>query len=486
MAMVIYNTLTRQKEKLVPTEPGHIRIYVCGPTTYNLIHLGNARPMVVFDTLRRYLEYLDYRVTYVQNFTDIDDKIIDRAQEEKIDALALSRKYMAEYFQDAAALGVWRANFHPRVTQHMAEIIDLIQTLIARGYAYQAGGNVYFAVRQFAGYGKLSGRSLEEMIAGARVEVDPYKKDALDFALWKAARAGEPSWPSPWGEGRPGWHTECAAMALKYLGPEFDIHGGGYDLVFPHHENEIAQAESYTGRPFARYWMHNGFITVDQEKMSKSLKNFFLLREILDKVDGRKVRFYLLSTHYRSQLDFTLDNLEAAARGLRRLEDTLASWEEILENHPSGPEADILHPSLEKVDRTEAAFRAALDDDFNTSRALACLFELAREVNQQLASDYRDDPALVYVVRRAASCLEELGGQVLGVLDGEGRHRPPAGRSPAVTGKLVDLLLEVRQEARERRDWGTADRIRDGLSCLGIAVEDTPAGARWRWERQGD
>ncbi|HHW42757.1 MAG TPA: cysteine--tRNA ligase, partial [Desulfotomaculum sp.] len=312
--MVIYNTLTKKKELFVPRQAGRVDMYVCGPTTYNFIHLGNARPLVFFDTVRRYFQYRGYRVKYIQNFTDVDDKIINRAREEGVDALALSRKYINEYFKDADALNVRRADVHPQVTGHIPEIIDLIAALMEKGAAYEVDGDVYFAISAFPEYGKLSGRTLEEMQAGARVEVDPRKKHPMDFALWKAARAGEPSWDSPWGKGRPGWHIECSAMALKYLGYSFDIHGGGFDLVFPHHENEIAQAEAATGRPFVRYWMHNGFITVNQEKMSKSLGNFFLVREILNKFPPEVVRFFLLSTHYRSPLDFDDEKMAAAGR----------------------------------------------------------------------------------------------------------------------------------------------------------------------------
>ncbi|HPU35217.1 MAG TPA: cysteine--tRNA ligase, partial [Bacillota bacterium] len=302
--MEIYNTLTRRKETFQPREPGKVYMYVCGPTTYNYIHLGNARPLVFFDTVRRYLLYKGYDVLYVQNFTDVDDKIINRAREEGEDPLSLARKYINEYFKDADALNVRRADRHPRVSDHMPDIVRVVEELVQKGFAYEVDGDVYFEVRKFPGYGKLSGRSLEDMQAGARVEVDSRKRDPMDFALWKAAKPGEPSWDSPWGPGRPGWHIECSVMSLKYLGPGFDIHGGGYDLVFPHHENEIAQSEAATGKPFVRYWMHNGFITVNEEKMSKSLGNFFLVRDILSRFSPEVVRFFLLSTHYRSPLDF--------------------------------------------------------------------------------------------------------------------------------------------------------------------------------------
>lgn len=299
-----YNTQKRQKEELIPAEPNKVKMYVCGPTTYNFIHLGNARPLVVFDVVRRYLAYRGYEVTYVQNFTDVDDKIINRAREEGDEPLTLAARYIQEYFKDADALGVMRADLHPRVSEHIPEIIEMVETLIRKNHAYVVDGDVYFRVSSFDQYGKLSGRSLEDMLSGARVEIDERKESPVDFALWKKAKPGEPSWESPWGPGRPGWHIECSAMSMKYLGATFDIHGGGADLVFPHHENELAQSEAYSGQPFARYWLHNGFITVNKEKMSKSLGNFFIVRDILDQYPAPVVRFYLLATHYRSPLDF--------------------------------------------------------------------------------------------------------------------------------------------------------------------------------------
>lgn len=328
--MLIYNTLTRRKEEFKPRDTGKVSIYVCGPTTYNYIHLGNARPLVFFDTVRRYFAYKGFQVQYIQNFTDIDDKIINRANEEGEDVLALAARFVNEYYKDADALNVKRADVHPKVSEHLDDIIEMIKTLVEKGFAYVIEGNVYYNVGKFAGYGKLSGRTLEDMQAGARVEVDHRKINPMDFALWKAAKPGEPAWDSPWGKGRPGWHIECSAMSLKYLGPEFDIHGGGYDLVFPHHENEIAQSEAATGKPFARYWMHNGFITVKEEKMSKSLGNFFLVREVLDKFPPELVRFYLLSTHYRSPLDFDHEKLEAGNRGLERIKTSIRLLNEAL------------------------------------------------------------------------------------------------------------------------------------------------------------
>ncbi|WP_027356982.1 cysteine--tRNA ligase [Desulfofundulus thermocisternus] len=480
--MEIYNTLTRRKEKFIPRQPGRVDMYVCGPTTYNFIHLGNARPLVFFDTVRRYFKFRGYQVRYIQNFTDIDDKIINRAREENVDALALARKYIEEYYRDAGALNVLPADVHPKVSEHLPEIIELISTLIAKRAAYVVENDVFFDISAFPEYGKLSGRTLEEMQAGARVEVDPRKKHPMDFALWKAARPGEPSWESPWGRGRPGWHIECSAMALKYLGSNFDIHGGGYDLVFPHHENEIAQAEAATGQPFARYWMHNGFITVNQEKMSKSLGNFFLVREILEKFPPEVVRFFLLSTHYRSPLDFDDEKMAAAGRGLERMKNSIRLLMEALEQ----PGREQLNSADEEfaaaLERYRQEFVAAMDDDFNTALALSICFELAREVNTYL---HNNTGAPCRAALEKALELFRSFNEVLGIFrvdEGtgriliEGRHVPGGG----LEEPLIELLLEVRQRARAKKDWATADYIRDRLKELGIILEDTPGGVRWK------
>ncbi|KKM12759.1 cysteinyl-tRNA synthetase [Clostridiales bacterium PH28_bin88] len=479
--MSLYNTLSKKKEEFIPGEPGKVKMYVCGPTTYNYIHLGNARPLVVFDSVRRYFEYRGFEVTYVQNFTDIDDKIIKRAQEEGEDALRLAQRYIQEYYRDADALRVRRADVHPQVSSHLPEIIEMITTLVAKGHAYAVGGDVYFDVRSFPEYGKLSGRSLDELMVGARVEVDTRKKDPLDFALWKAPKPGEPAWDSPWGGGRPGWHIECSAMSLKYLGTGFDIHGGGLDLVFPHHENEIAQAEAATGRPFARYWMHNGFITVNQEKMSKSLGNFFLLRDILAKFPPDVVRFYLLSTHYRSPLDFDDGKLEAAGKGLERLKKTLRLLEEAL-SRPVTPSGSINNTGNElaaSLHKAQTAFEEAMDDDFNTSLAIAALFDLSRDVNSFI---YGDGFALTEdssrVLQEARSLFQRLGGDVLGVL-GAGEAMG-GGDEYNLVEQLMSLIIEMRQEARKKKDWAVADGIRERLKALGIALEDTPHGVRWK------
>jgi cysteinyl-tRNA synthetase len=478
--MYLYNTLTRKKEKFSPARPPLVRMYVCGPTTYNLIHLGNARPLVFFDTLRRYLEYRGYPVIMVQNFTDIDDKIILRAKEEGKSPEEVARRYIEEYFEDAHALGVRPATVHPQVSQHIGPIIEIIEGLLKKGLAYRVGGNVYFSVRRFPGYGKLSGRSLEEMQAGARLEVDPRKEMPLDFALWKEAGLDEPGWESPWGRGRPGWHSECAAMALRYLGPEFDIHGGGADLIFPHHENEIAQAEGYSDRPFARFWLHNGFITVREEKMSKSKGNFFLVRELLSRFPGRVLRFYLLSNHYRSPLDFSVDKVEEAARAWDRLKNLA----EALEEGMTG--ADGLGEGLSGGDdplaqaavACEEKFRAAMDDDCNTALAIAALFEFAHTAYTLLKDRLRVSAAGRAAARRV---LDETASRVLGIWPATEACQSGAAERGELVNHLVALVLETRARARQRRDWETADRLRQRLNELGIVVEDTPEGTRWRF-----
>lgn len=476
MSIYLYNTLTGRKEEFTPSETGRVRMYVCGPTTYNYIHLGNARPLVVFDALRRYLEYRNYDVFYVQNFTDIDDKVINRAREEGVPALSLAERYIEEFFRDADALNVKRASLYPRVSQHIGDIIAAIEELIRRGFAYEAGGDVYFEVEKFPAYGRLSRRTPGEMRAGARVEVNTAKRNPLDFALWKAACPGEPAWDSPWGPGRPGWHIECSTMALKYLGPGFDIHGGGADLIFPHHENEIAQAEAGTGCPFARFWLHNGFITVNQEKMSKSKGNFFLVRDITSRFRPLAVRLFLLSTHYRSPIDFDDAGLLAAEKGLERLENTRRLLNEArcyLAGDGRGTASSEEGAALAgRVEELRQEFMAALDDDFNTARALAALYDLAREINSYLAGTARPDTGAVI---KAATVFEDLGENVLGLFG-----RPHQQVDDALLEGLMDIILSIRQEARQRKDWATADAIRDRLKGLGIILEDTPRGPRWK------
>lgn len=489
MTIKIFNTLDNRKEEFIPRTSGKVEMYVCGPTTYNLIHLGNARPLIVFDTVRRFFEYMGFTVTYIQNFTDIDDKIINRAKEEKMDALKLAEKYIKEYYKDAGALGVRSANLHPKVSEHMPEIIEMIKSIIDNGYAYEVDGDVYFAVSKFGGYGRLSGRKLDDMQAGARIDVDDRKQHPMDFALWKSAKPGEPFWDSPWGQGRPGWHIECSAMAKKYLGMGFDIHGGGFDLIFPHHENEIAQAEACVGSgPFAKYWMHNGFITVNEEKMSKSLGNFFNVREILEKYDPEVVRFYMLSTHYRSPLDFDDSKLEMNKKSLARLHNALDNLETILKNSSLGDSsADVgdLNKECTKLKgavlKAEQGFREAMKDDFNTALAVASLFDLARDINSFIGSiSSRFGQVLPDSARQtleeAKDKYLQLGG-VLGLFEKRGSAEDG---SSEMIEKLMDLIIDVRQEARAKKDWAIADAIRNKLGELGIVLEDSPQGVRWK------
>ncbi len=473
MVIKLFNTLTRRKEEFVPREPGKAAIYACGPTTYNFFHLGNARMLVVFDMVRRYLIYKGYEVTYVQNFTDVDDKIINRAQEEGAEPMALAQKYIHEYFHDAKALNILPADVHPKATEHITEMIGIIQKLEDRGLAYNVDGDVYFAVNKFPEYGKLSGRSLDDMQAGARIDVNESKHHPMDFALWKKAKAGEPFWDSPWGQGRPGWHIECSAMALKYLGPGFDIHGGGGDLVFPHHENEIAQSEGcLDGEPFAKYWMHNAFITVNQEKMSKSLGNFFLVRDVTEKFQGDVIRFYLLGTHYRSPLDFDDEKLVMASKGLERLKNSVRLAKETLAKVLPEEEPQFEDELVKACQDARKAFEEAMDDDFNSAQAYAALFELAKEINTYLSKDKRQ----TYALTEAYNTLLQLAAVLGFSLEVEAEDVKED------TGKLsqvMELVLEIRQNARKNKDWGTADLIRDRMKDIGIVIEDTSDGARW-------
>ncbi|SHG92017.1 cysteinyl-tRNA synthetase [Thermosyntropha lipolytica DSM 11003] len=473
--MQVYNTQSRKKEELIPLDPPNIRMYVCGPTTYNFIHLGNARPLVFFDTVRRYLEYRGYKVKYVQNFTDVDDKIINRALKEGEEPLKLASRYIEEYFKDADALGVRRADVHPRVSEHIDDIIKAITGLIAKGYAYVVDGDVYYRVEAFPGYGKLSGRTQEEMMAGARVEIDERKENPADFALWKKAKPGEPYWESPWGKGRPGWHIECSVMAVKYLGETLDIHGGGNDLIFPHHENELAQAEALTGKPFVRYWMHNGFITVNNEKMSKSLGNFFLLRDILAKFPPDVVRFYLLSVHYRSPLDFDDGKLTEAGKALGRLKNTRLLACEFIEGGRELEKGLAQDAFIEEVKREKAEFIAAMDDDFNTAQALGHLFNISRLLNSYMAEADKHDELARARVREALHIFEELGN-ILGIFMEYKEEKEDLWLD------LAGIMLDVRQMLREEKNFVLADQIRNCLYELGIVIEDTPEKSRIKAE----
>ena len=456
--MQIYNTLTRKKEKFIPLHEGQARIYACGPTVYNFFHIGNARPFVVFDTLRRYLEYKGYDVMFVQNFTDIDDKMIRRAQEEGCSVRQLADRYIQEYFDDADALGVRRANVNPRATEHIEDIIALVQALIDKGHAYATEeGDVYYAPSTFASYGKLSGQKLEDLETGARITVNQCKKNPVDFTLWKAQKPGEPAWESPWGMGRPGWHIECSAMSMKYLGPSFDIHCGGADLIFPHHENEIAQSEGATNQPFARYWMHNGYINIDNQKMSKSAGNFFTVRDIRARYDLQAVRLFILSSHYRSPINFSDTLLDQAVAGLERLHNA----EDVLEHactHGGAavPESAYLSELAQYKDR----FDAAMDDDLNTADALGAIFDLVRASNTRFAQAASAKEA---EQTKAALC------EMLAVL---GLQRQP---EEAIPDEII-ALAEERQQARQNKDWATSDRLRDELAQQGYAIEDGKDG----------
>ena len=457
----IHNSLTGKKEIFVPMEPGKVRMYVCGMTIYDYCHLGHARVMVVFDVVVRYLRSRGFVVTYVRNITDIDDKIIRRANENGESITELTTRFTRIMHEDSAALGILPPDLEPRATSSMQEIIDMIRTLVERGYAYQGGnGDVYYDVSRFDSYGRLSGKRLEDLRAGERVAVDESKDDPLDFVLWKAAKPDEPSWPSPWGDGRPGWHIECSAMSTSCLGAHFDIHGGGMDLKFPHHENEIAQSEAATGEPFVNVWMHNGFVKVDEEKMSKSLGNFFTVRDILQRYRAEDVRYFILASHYRSPLNYSQENLEHGKAALTRLYTALRGIE---------PAA----VGCEAGDTWITAFNAAMDDDFNTPEAIAVLFELAREINRQRDGDPGRATSL-------AACLLELGG-TLGLLQSDPEsYLRDAGAPDAISEADIGRLIENRLQARQEKNWAEADRIRDELEAAGVVLEDGPGGTTWR------
>lgn len=461
--MKIYNTLTRKKEEFKPIEEGKARIYVCGPTVYNYFHIGNARPFVVFDTLRKYLEYRGYKVKFVQNFTDVDDKIINKAREEGVTAPEISEKYIAEYFKDAAALNVKKADVHPKVSEHIPEIIDFVSTLIDKGYAYEVNGDVYFSTRKFKDYGKLSKQNIEDLEAGARIAVGEIKKDPLDFALWKAQKEeDEIAWDCPWGKGRPGWHIECSAMAKKHLGDTIDIHAGGQDLQFPHHENEIAQSECCNGVPFANYWMHNGYITIDNEKMSKSKGNFFTVRDILKDYSGEVIRFFLLSGHYRNPINFSDALMEQAKAGLARMENAKENLKHLIANG-SGEMTDDEKAALDGYDKYRQEFIAAMDDDLNTADAISAIFELVTAINTAVK-----DGASKEFAQKSLDTLMELT-TVVGLLQQDADDE---------IDDEIQKLVDERQEARKARNFARADEIRDMLKERGITLKDTPQGVQ--------
>ncbi len=448
--------MTRKKEEFVPVEPGKAKIYACGPTVYNFFHIGNARPFIIFDTLRRYFEYSGLDVTFVQNFTDVDDKMIARAAEEKTSLKELGERFITEYYTDAKGLGIQPATVHPRATEHIGDIINLVKKLVESGHAYESGGDVYFDVSSFPEYGKLSGQSLEDLQVGARIDVTEVKKNPEDFALWKAAKQGEDSWDSPWGKGRPGWHIECSAMSMKYLGDTIDIHGGGQDLVFPHHENEIAQSEAATGKPFAKYWMHNGYINVNNEKMSKSKGNFFTVRDIAKKYDLKVVRLFMLSAHYRNPINFSEELIMQAASAMARIKNCRDNLKHIAATG-STDKVDV----FKDICSLENQFKNAMDDDLNTAEAIGVIFEYVRDINLAFEEGKGAQSA-----KEALEALDKVLG-VLGLL-------PEDEKVP----EEIMVLAQQRQEARKARDYAQADALRDKITALGYDLKDTPEGVK--------
>ncbi|MCP4687595.1 MAG: cysteine--tRNA ligase [Desulfobacterales bacterium] len=477
MGIRIYNTLSGKKEEFEPAEPGRIRMYVCGPTVYDSCHIGHARSVVVFDVIARYFRSRGFDLTYVRNFTDVDDKIINRANSLGVPPLEIAEKYIAEFHEDMDSLGVNRADAEPRVTEFVDEIIDFVSLLIEKGKGYEADGDVYFAVESFEEYGKLSGRKLEDMMAGARVEVDERKRNPFDFALWKAAKPGEPAWDSPWGKGRPGWHIECSAMSGKLLGETFDIHGGGKDLIFPHHENEIAQSEGAHGKTFARYWVHNGFVNINQEKMSKSLGNFLMIKDVIRTRHPETIRLFLLSNHYRSPIDFTEQAMEEAGAGLDKIYTAL---KRIADAVDSPPDADA-----PETGACWSAFCEAMDDDFNTARGVAVIFEAVRDLNRLMdcEKDGLSDAARAELSSIRSDMLK--AGQVLGILasppDAYFEKKKSRGlEEKSIDPAVIEKLIAERVEARKAKDWAAADRIRDELDAMNVVLEDRPDGTVWK------
>ncbi|MEK5036606.1 cysteine--tRNA ligase [Sporosarcina sp. FSL K6-3457] len=466
MTIQIYNTLTRRKEPFIPMEEGKVKMYVCGPTVYNYIHIGNARPVIVFDTVRRYLEYRGFDVSYVSNFTDVDDKIIKAANELGEEVGELTDRFINAYFEDVGALGCGKADVHPRVTDHIEDIVEFVKVLIDKGFAYESQGDVYYRTQKFEGYGKLSQQSTDELKVGARIEEGVKKENPLDFALWKAAKEGEISWESPWGVGRPGWHIECSVMAREHLGDTIDIHAGGQDLTFPHHENEIAQSEAMTGKQFARYWMHNGYINIDNEKMSKSLGNFVLVNDIRKQIDPQVLRFFILSVHYRHPVNFSQNLVEGAANGLERIRTAYNNLE-----HRLGASADLGDQQdvwMHKVDEIKRDFESSMDDDFNTANAIAAIFELVKLANVYLLEKNTQASVLEHFIETFDGLLSVLGLPLTSATD--------------LLDEDIEALIEERLEARRTRNFKRSDDIRDELKAKGILLEDTAQGTRWKRE----
>lgn len=463
--MRVYNTLTRQKEEFIPIVPGEVKMYVCGPTVYNFFHIGNGRTFIVFDTIRRYLEYRGYKVTFIQNFTDIDDKMINKANDEGITVKELGDKYIKEYYQDADALNIERASVNPRATEYINDIIKFVEKLIELGFAYEVDGDVYYKTKKFNSYGKLAGQNLEDLQAGARISVDERKQDPMDFAIWKSQKPGEPAWESPWGLGRPGWHIECSCMAKKLLGDTIDIHAGGMDLKFPHHENEIAQSEALTGKPFANYWLHAAFVNVDNKKMSKSLNNFFTAREILEEYDADAIRFLMLSGHYRIQINFTKELLDSAKSSIERLYNCINNLENLKDEVNKKMIDEKEEEYLKSLWKYRERFIEKMDDDFNTADAISVLFDLTKDINNNI-----DINSSAELCEKAEGFVRELGNS-LGIL----QNRMKKDLEAEIQG-----LIDKRQQARKEKDFALADKIRDDLKKRNIVLEDTPQGVRWK------
>ena len=476
--MKLYNTMTNKIEEFKAIEENKVKMYVCGPTVYNYIHLGNARPIVVFDTLARYFKYKGMEVDYVQNFTDVDDKIINKSIEEGISASEVSEKYIKCFFEDINRLNILESVKRPKVTENMEEIIEIIQKLIDNGFAYEKDGDVYFEVKKYKDYGKLSNQKIEELELGARIDVSEIKKNPMDFALWKKKKDGEPFWVSPWGEGRPGWHIECSAMAKKYLGDTFDIHGGGQDLVFPHHENEIAQSKCAYHGNFANYWLHNGFIQINGDKMSKSLGNFFLLREILEKFSGNVVRLFILSTHYRKPINFSFENMEDTKKALQNIVKSMNKFEGIVEKYKNEKTADIKNLDFsQKIDEFDKKFEDAMDEDMNTPQALATIFDQIRETNKFISVN-KDELSTIYAeIEKSYESLKRKIGNVFGIeIEMENSAKEEDGENMELTKKLIELLIKLRSEARSEKNFKLSDKIRDELKVLGVEIKDNRDG----------
>ncbi|SHI01529.1 cysteine--tRNA ligase [Clostridium grantii] len=463
--MKIFNSMTRTKEEFIPLKAGEVSMYVCGPTVYDYFHIGNARTFIVFDTVRRYFEYSGYKVNYVQNFTDIDDKMINRANNEGITVKELGERFIKEYFQDADALGIERATFSPTATEYMEEIILFVSGLIEKGFAYEIDGDVYFDTKKFNEYGKLSGQNLDDLQAGARIRVDERKRDPMDFAIWKSEKPGEPSWDCPWGKGRPGWHIECSCMANKLLGETIDIHAGGADLKFPHHENEIAQSEARNGKTFSNYWMHSAYLNIENKKMSKSLNNFFTAREILKRYDAEVIRLFMLSAHYRTPLNFSDDLLESAKASKERLYNAIGNLERLIEEVSSVTLTDEENIYLAGLGSYQEKFIEKMDDDFNTADAISIIFDLIKDINTNVTIDSSSELA-----KACLDLIRELGKSLSLLQDS------------TVCDISLDIenLIEQRQVARKEKNWARADEIRDILKAEGIVLEDTPQGVRWK------